>query len=205
MAQLPVILRVAATVALSAALGACSAAPGSSPTEMASAAPSPSPTTAATPEATPAPIDSALPTVDASVAPIEPAEPSQSAKPLPSIDQATLDAMLTSSITFLNLADADLAVVVLYRESDGDTPFPLGSYSLAFTDQQTYEVPAGIYDLEFRQPADSTTGSSCTIDLGDTDAYTFAAIDGAVAIARAGDPPTEAGELFVATSSLCGN
>jgi hypothetical protein len=92
---------------------------------------------------------------------------------------------------------------VLYHETAGDTPYPLGSYSLAFTDQQTYDVPAGVYDLEFRQPAASKTGQICTIELGDADAYTFVAIDGAVAVSRAGEAPTEADELFVATSSLC--
>jgi len=204
MARTSATLRAAAIVALSAGLIACSAAPASSPTGAATDLSSPGVTTAPTAAATPARTDSPSPTPDETVAPSEAAEPSEPAKPRPSIDQATIDAMLTSSLTLLNLADADLLVVVLYREAADETPFPLGSYTLAFTDQQTYEVPAGLYDLEFRQPADSRTGSTCTIELGSTDAYSFAAIDGAVAIARAGDPPTEASELFVATSSLCG-
>ena len=185
------------------ALTACSAPPAASPVAIASPAISlatPAPATA-TPQPTvipsPVPSETAAPTANDS------AEPRESAKPLPSIDQATLDALFTSSITLLNLADADLAVTVLYRESKGETPFPLGSYALAFTDQQTYEVPAGIYDLQFAQPAGSTAGPSCTIELDDADAYTFVAIDGAVAIGRAGDAPTDARELFVATSSLC--
>ena len=67
----------------------------------------------------------------------------------------------------------------------------------------TNSVPPGTYRLEFRQPADSVAGSSCTIEIGDTDGYVFAAVQDAVAISRTGIAPTEAKELFGATSSLC--
>ena len=176
------------------ALAACSASPGASspadptapPTLPPTAAPSPTPSPTE-PPSTPEP---------------SPSEAAASPKALPSIDQATLDAMLTSSITLLNLAEADLSVVVMYREAEAEAPFPLGEYILASTDQQTYEVPAGFYDLQFGH-AGSGAGDACTIALADGDAYTFVAVDGAVAIARAGDAPTQASELFVATSSLC--
>jgi hypothetical protein len=112
--------------------------------------------------------------------------------------------MLTSSITLLNLADADLGVVVAYGEADTDEAIDLGTYTVGFTEQQTNDVPPGVYRLEFHQPADGATASTCTIDLADGEAYTFVAIDGAIALTRTGDAPTDAGELFVATSSVCG-
>jgi hypothetical protein len=163
---MPTILRAAATVALSAGLMACSAATGASP--VASVAPASTPAPTATARGHPEPTSSPSPT------PTKPSrranQPSPASPPAaPSIDQATLDAILTSSITLLNMADDELAVIVLYHETAGDTPYPLGSYSLAFTDQQTYDVPAGVYDLEFRQPAASKTGPICTIELGDAE------------------------------------
>jgi len=185
MALTAALARALAGVALVAALTACGGAPAASSNPLASAA--------ATPTAV------ATSSQSASVSP----SPYTSAKPRPSIDQAELDAILTSSITVLDLADGDLAVTVGYVDPDSDEPIDLGTYTLGFGGEHTNEVPPGIYQLAFRQPADSATGPTCTIELGDGEAYTFAAIEGAVAIARTGEAPTDAGELFVGTSSLC--
>jgi hypothetical protein len=57
--------------------------------------------------------------------------------------------------------------------------------------------------LDFRQPADSAIGTTCTIEIADGDAYVFAAVEGAIAITLAGEKPSAPGDLFVATSSLC--
>jgi hypothetical protein len=111
---------------------------------------------------------------------------------------------LTSSITFIDLADEDLAVIVSYVDPSSDDSFDLGTYTLASTEQMTNQVPPGTYLLDFRQPADSTTGSTCTIEISDTDSFVFAAVDGAIAISQTGATPTDARELFVATSALCG-
>jgi hypothetical protein len=194
MARIAALKRALAGAALAATLTACSAAPAASPAPVASAT-----AEASVAAATPSPIASAT-----SAAPTDPPAPSTSPKPRPSIDQADLDAFLTASITLVDLADDDVAVTVAYLDPDSGEPFDLGTYTLAPLDQQTNQVPPGVYRLEFRQPASTTTGSMCTIELGDAEAYTFAAIDGAVAIARSGEAPTDAKELFVATSSLCG-
>jgi hypothetical protein len=138
------------------------------------------------------------------VDPTESPAPSTSAIPRPSIDQAELDAYLTSSITFIDLADDDLAVIVSLVDPSSEESFDLGTYTVASTEQMTHQVPPGTYLLDFRQPADGTSGSTCTIEISDTESYVFAAVDGAIAISRAGATPTDARELFVATSTLCG-
>ena len=123
------------------------------------AAPTSVPMASANP--TSAPIASAAPTE--AVVPTQPPAPSTSAKPRPSIDQAELDTFLTSSITFIDLADDDLAVVVSYVDPNSDDSFDLGTYTLASTEQMTNQVPPGTYLLDFRQPADSMSGSTCAI------------------------------------------
>jgi hypothetical protein len=191
--------RATAIISLIGAVAACSAAPG------AGSIPQTSPIVDAstTPTTSPAPSASPSPSASEVAIPTDFPAASKSAKPRPSISQNDLDAILTSSITLLDLAEDDLAVSVTYIDPDSEEPFDLGSYSLAFTDQQTYQVPPGVYNLEFRQPADSPNGPACKIDLGDGEAYTFASIEGAVAVSRSGERPSDAGELFIATSSLC--
>lgn len=93
--------------------------------------------------------------------------------------------------------------MVTYLDPDTQDPFPLGTYALDSMDQMTNSVPPGTYRLEFRQPSSSATGPSCTIEIADADAYVFAAVRDAVAISRLGTTPTSAGEVFIATSSLC--
>jgi hypothetical protein len=119
------------------------------------------------------------------------------------IDLAELDAYLTSSITLLDLADDDLAATVTYLDPGSEASVALGTYTLGSMDQMTNSVPPGTYRLDFRQPPDSTTGPSCTIEIADAEGYVFAAVEDAVAISRTGTTQTDARELFVATSSLC--
>jgi hypothetical protein len=164
------------------------------PTESRSPSPTFSPS--------PSPIETAAPSE--AVAPTESPAPSKSFKPLPSIDQAELDAYMTSSITLIDLADDDLAVTVSYLDPESEQAFDLGTYLLEFSDQITNQVPQGTYRLDFRQPADSTTGASCTLEIGAADAYVFAALQDAVAISLTGAEPKDAGELFISTSPLCG-
>lgn len=139
------------------------------------------------------------------VAPTEPPAPSVSHRPLPSIDQTELDTYLTSSVTLVDLADDDLSVAVSYLDPESKDAFDLGTYDLSSTEQMTDQVPPGTYQLVFRQGAGTTAAQTCTVEIGDADAFTFAAIPGAVAISRTGTKPKTADELFVATSSLCGN
>lgn len=181
-------------------VGACSgaAAPTAAPSiPVAPAEPSPSLAESVAPTQGATPIDSA--------APIDSPEPSASHKPLPSIDQAELDAYLTSSITLIDLADDDLSVTVSYADPSSNESIDLGTYALASTEQMTDQVPPGTYRLEFHQPGKSTTKQTCTIEVSDSDAYTFAAVKGAVAISRTGTKPKDVHDLFVSTSSLCGN
>jgi hypothetical protein len=110
---------------------------------------------------------------------------------------------MTSSITLLDLADEDLAVVVTYLDPGSDVPFPLGTFTLGSMDQVTNEAPPGTYTLEFRQPADGASGASCTIQIADAEGYVFAALGDAVAISSSATQPKTAGDLFVATSALC--
>lgn len=110
---------------------------------------------------------------------------------------------MTSSITLLDLADDDLVVTVTYIDPASGDAFALGIYPLGSMARLTNSVPPGTYRLDFRQPPDSASGPSCTIEVGDADAYVFVAVQDAVAISRTGTTPTDARELFVATSSLC--
>jgi hypothetical protein len=194
------IARAGFGIILVVVIAACSGAAATtvSPTGLVTpAGPSSSPVETATPTESTAPTDSAAPTASP--------EPSASHKPLPSIDQAQLDAYLTSSITLIDLADDDLSVTVSYADPSSNESIDFGTYALASTEQMTNQVPPGTYRLEFHQPAKSTTKQTCTIEVSDSDAYTFAAVKGAVAISRTGTKPKNVRDLFVSTSSLCGN
>ncbi len=164
-----------------------------------SAAPS---TVGPSPQSTASP--TAAPVASQTAAPTDTPAPSRSHKPLPSIDQTELDAILTSSITLLDLADGDLSVTVSYVDPTSGEAIDLGVYDLGSTEQQTQQVPPGTYKLEFRSSG-AATAQACTIEVGDKDAITFAAVDDAVAVGKAGSEPAAARELFVATSSLCGH
>lgn len=192
MANLRTISRMAAIAIIALVIVACSgtAAPTPPPDAAAMASPVPS--------ASPAPAITVTPSA-------APATPAPSRKPRPSldIDPAELDAYMTSSITFLDLADEDLAVVVTYLDPDSDVPFPLGTFGLDSMDQVTNEAPPGTYTLEFHQPADSASATSCTIQIADAEGYVFAALGDAIAITSSEIPPNTADDLFVATSTLC--
>jgi len=182
----------AASLAIAGLIAACSAAAAPS------AAPALSRTAAPTTTVSAAPSITATP----SAAP-ETAAPSRKPRPSLDIDPAELDAYLTSSITFLDLADEDLSVVVMYVDPGIEQPLTLGTYTLESMEQVTNEAPAGTYMLEFHQPAKGTSATSCTIEIADEQGYVFAALDDAIAISATGTAPTDARELFVATSSLC--
>lgn len=189
------IVRRTASLALVTAIAACSTAssPNASP---ASSAPSAASTNE--PVATLDQVVSAVPSEPAATD-----KPSPRPRPSLDIDLAEVDGYLTSSITLLDLADEDLAVVVTYIDPSSDTPFPLGTYELASMDQVTNDAPPGTYILEFHQPADSASASTCTIEIEDDEGYVFAALGDSIAISTTGSTPTDGGELFVATSSLC--
>jgi hypothetical protein len=188
--------RATALIALAAVVSACTAAPAAS--QAAAVSPVASPTASPSPTAS-----ESAPPVE-TLAPTDPPAPTKSMKPLPSIDQAELDAIMTASITLIDLADADLSVTVGFVDPGSTKPIDLGTYALGSTDQLTNQVPPGTYRLEFRQPTDSKTGPTCTIKVADGDAFTFAAVDGAVAISKTGTVPKAVADLFIATSSLCG-
>jgi len=184
------IIRTGTIVALSALVAACSgAAGGAGPSAVPAASAAASPVPSATEAASAAPAS---------------AGPSPKAKPSLEIDLADIGEFLTAGITLLDLADTDLAVTVTYIDPGSGDSVGLGTYTLGPDDHLSNSVPPGTYRLDFRQPPDSTTGPTCTIEVGDTDAYSFVAVTGAVAVSRAGLTPTDARELFVATSSLCG-
>lgn len=187
-------VRAGVGVMFALAIAACSGAGTLSPTPdaaIATTSPSESPVENVAPTETAAPTDSPA--------------PSTPSRPLPSIDQAELDGYLTSSITLIDLADGDLAVTVAYIDPSSEESIDLGTYALEFTEQITNQVPPGTYRLEFRQPANSATGPTCTIEISDGGGYVFAAVQDAIAISRTGAKPNDARELFVSTSSLCGN
>lgn len=185
-------IRGLASLAVAALLAACSSAaapsaPQASPTpEPATVTPSPVPSVTAAPSSAPA---------------TEP--PSPRPRPSLDVDLDEIAAYLTSSITLLDLTAEDLTVVVAYVDPASGESFPLGEYPLQAMDQSTNAVPPGTYQLTFLQPPGSSAGPVCTVEVSDTDGYVFAVIDGDVAVIRTGTPPTDAAELFVATSSLC--
>lgn len=119
------------------------------------------------------------------------------------MDLDEIAAYLTSSITLLDLAEADLAVVITYHDPGSETPFPLGSYRLDSMEQVTNDAPPGRYTLEFHQPAAASTATTCTIEVGSDEGYVFAALGDAIALTSTGSTPSVADDLFVATSSLC--
>jgi hypothetical protein len=193
-------LQVSLAILVAASVTACGggAAPSGPPSVAAGG-----PQAIAGPSSTPLISTPASAAATTSAAPTETPAASRSHKPLPSIDQTELDAYLTSSITLLDLADADLSVVVGYLDPTSGEAIDLGTYDLGSTEQLTDQVPPGTFKLQFRMPG-SSTPQTCTIEIGDKDAITFVAVEGAVAIGKAGSKPASAGELFVVTSSLCG-
>ena len=166
-------------------------------------------TGAASPEP-PAASDAAVPPsaeASASSAPSQSPTPTPDATPRPrpslDVDLEEVAAYLTAGITLLDLADTDVAVDVTYLDPTSGEPFPVGTYTLEPEEQLSNSVPPGVYELTFRQPASSATGEACTIEVGETDTYVFATLGDAVAVTRADESPTDAAELFIATSSLC--
>jgi hypothetical protein len=192
MANVRTIYRSAATAVVALVIVACAGATAPSAPPDAPATASPIPTTSPTPAVTETPS-------------VAPATPLPSRKPRPSldVDLAELDAYMTSSITFLNLADDDLAVVVAYLDPGSEVPFPLGTYALESMDQVTNDAPPGTYTLEFHQPAADTSPTTCTIQIADTEGYVFAALGDAIGIRSSAFAPSTASDLFVATSPLC--
>lgn len=192
-------IRSIAIAMLTVVLAACSSGGvASSPPEavastaLTAAPTTPEPTAASSTE--PEPSEAApSPTIEATPRP----------RPSLEVDLEEVAAYLTAAITLLDLADEDLAVDVLYVDSSGGAPFPVGTYTLEPQEQSTNAVPPGVYELTFRQPSTATSGATCTIEVGETDGYVFAALGDAIAVTRTGATPTDAAELFVATSSLC--
>ncbi len=184
-------------ILIAASIAACggAAAPSVAPSVVVATPPSAAPTFAPASPASAA---------TESIAPTATPAPSRSHRPLPSIDQTELDAYLTSSITLLDLAEGDLSVVVAYLDTTSGEAIDLGTYDLSSNEQRTDQVPPGTFKLEFRTPG-TAKPQACTIEIGDKDAITFVAIEGAVAIGKAGSKPAAIKELFVATSSLCGH
>jgi hypothetical protein len=182
-------------ILIAASIAACggAAAPSVAPSVAVATPPSAAPTVAP-----------ASPAATESIAPTATPAPSRSHRPLPSIDQTELDAYLTSSITLLDLAEGDLSVAVGYLDTTSGEAIDLGTYDLSSNEQRTDQVPPGTFKLEFRTPG-TAKPQACTIEIGDKDAITFVAIEGAVAIGMAGSKPADAKELFVSTSSLCGH
>jgi hypothetical protein len=184
---------IAGSIAACSAAPAASTAPSVAPSEAAAtvapATPSPEAETAAPVESNP---------------PVDTPAPSRSHKPLPSYDPAELDAYLTSSITLVDLADGAVSVDVTYIDSSSGDAIDFGSYDLNAIEQMTDQVPPGTYKLVFHLP-DATKVPACTIDVGDKDAFTFAAVPGGVAVAKHGAKPGSTDQLSVATSSLCGH
>lgn len=198
-------VRAGTGVLLVLAVTACSgaaAAPSTPVAPAAALAPTAVPIESAQPTETAAPTDTAAPIETA--APTSSPAPIKSHKPLPSIDQSQLDAFLTSSITLIDLADSGLGVTVSFMDPSSTDVIDLGTYVLESSDQTTNQVPPGRYRLDFRQPANSATKTSCTIEIADAGSYVFAAVNDAIAISRTGVKPKDARELFVSTSSLCG-
>jgi len=199
MPRMPGLIRSIAIAVLTVAIAACSSSgtPSSPPGAGASTAPTAAPTT---PEPTAAPSTEAEPSA---AVPSPTTEATPRPRPSLEVDLEEVAAYLTASITLLDLADEGLAVDVLYVDSSGGAPFPVGTYTLEPQEQSTNAVPPGVYELTFRQPSTATSGATCTIEVGETDGYIFAALGDAIAVTRTGGTPTEAAELFVATSSLC--
>jgi hypothetical protein len=112
-------------------------------------------------------------------------------------------AQFSATIRLLDLADGDLAVAVAFIDPSSPGPQALGTYTLGASGQQSDKVPPGTYQLAFRQPSTSASGSTCTITIAKGGVYTFIAVPGAIAVSRMGHTPTQTADLFVPTSTLC--
>jgi hypothetical protein len=194
-------------IALAVVLAACSgspsstAAPGSPAVGLASPA-------AASPSVSPDPSLTPAPTVVPSVRPSTAAStvrPSAKPHPSASVDPAALIASAASSftatLTLLDLADRDVAVSVAFIDPAGGQTSPLGTYTLGTTEQQSSAVPPGMYRLAFT--GSGAGASPCTITIAKGQTFSFVVLNDAVAVSRSGFTPKKAGDLFVATSSLC--
>jgi len=121
----------------------------------------------------------------------------------PTIDPSALAAVLTSSLSVFDLTDDDVAVTVSFLDPSSGQASALGTYTLGASEQFANDVPPGRYRFDFRQPATSASGPSCTIDVPDQGVVAFTVVPGAVAVTRTWFTPAKAGDLFIATSSLC--
>ncbi len=129
--------------------------------------------------------------------------PAASKKPRPSIDAQEIAAVLTSSITLLDVADTDFSATVTYIDPSSGTKAALGTYVVGASEHLSESVPAGTYQIDFRLPSTARTTLTCTIAVKDGGAFTFVAVPGAIAVSRGVATPASAADLFVATSSLC--
>jgi len=129
--------------------------------------------------------------------------PGTSASVGPTIDPSALAAALTSSLSVWDLTDADVALTVNFVDPDGGQTTALGTYTLEASEQFSNGVPPGRYRFDFRDPATSAAGASCTIEVPDQGTVTFTVVPGAVAVTQTGFTPAKAGDLFVATSPVC--
>lgn len=188
-----------AGIVLAALTAACGGAtlPPASPSPSDTAVIAPSPTANPTPSASPA---SPSPAPTPSPAPIASPRPSVRAKPLPSVDIAKF---LTARIKLLDLTEADLRVAVSYVDPDSGQAISLGTYDLGPLEQLSNGIAEGRYRFAFSSSSGNATKGTCTIDVKVGDAYTFAAVTGAIAVTRAKSTPKSTRDLFVATSSLC--
>lgn len=186
--------QVALVLALSVALLGCNSTTPSA--ALSSVMPSATAASLATPSASayPTPTDS----------PVTP-KPTQVGHPRPSIDPAQLAALLTASITLINLGDSNLAITVSIIDPTVSPPqtYQLGTYLLNSSEQVTESVPATTYQIVFHQPADAVVKSTCHLTVKDGDKVTFVAVPGGVAVSEPSFIPKTVGDLFVSTSSLC--
>lgn len=204
-------LLTAATTASAAATAAlatpttvpsvATAAPTVAPTAAPTATPLP---TASAPAVTVAPTapptQTAAPTAKPTPAPTRTLKPGETPRPTP-LDIASF---LVSEIIAQNLGTASIAIDVALDDGSGSatsvTTETLEAGDLI--DQQAFE---GDYVITFRRPTGSAKPVLCNVTLKEGDVLSFYPLDDSILVALAGVKPVAPGDIFVATSPVCGH
>ena len=163
------------------------------------AEPTPTPTPA--PTAPPTPPPTAPPTLPPTVEPTVEGSPGPTGTGLEDVD---LRPYLTAGLSVLNLADDTITLTARLVNTDTNEEFSVGDYSALPEQSATQQLIPARYHLIFSYPeGSSAVGGECTIDVGDTDAIQFVAVNNGLVVIKNGVEPTDTAEAVITTSSLC--
>lgn len=109
-----------------------------------------------------------------------------------------------AEVSALNLAEDPVTVTFAFVDEDTDEAEVINEVVLASFESTAQMVPELTYDISFVLDGGADLGT-CRIAIRPGDVVQFMVVELGVAIVRDGDTSTDHDDLFVATSSLCGN